>query len=36
MSASPPATEHPKPPPAMAPGECIAKWRAVELNERSA
>ncbi len=35
MSASPQAMEHPEPP-AMAPGDFIAKWRAVELKERSA
>jgi len=35
MSASPQATEHPELP-AMAPGDFIAKWRTVELKERSA
>ena len=35
MSASPQATEHPELP-TMAPGDFIAKWRTVELKERSA
>lgn len=36
MSASPRATEHPQPSPAMTPSEFIAKWRVSELKKSAA